>query len=86
MWSPQVNIEGHRHTGSLLIGLVDYFERHVPHVVRLPVPLDGQGCVEHIIPSLCDVMKYCPGISRSGHVAHTGGAAPHDGLPFGNSL
>ena len=29
-----VNAEGNRHNGSLLVGLMDYFERHLPHVVR----------------------------------------------------
>ena len=29
-----VNIEGRRHNGPLLIGLIDYFERHLSRVVR----------------------------------------------------
>ena len=29
-----VNIEGRRHNGPLLIGLMDYFERHLARVVR----------------------------------------------------
>ena len=29
-----VNIEGRRHNGPLLIGLMDYFERHLSRVVR----------------------------------------------------
>lgn len=29
-----VNIEGHRHNGPVLIGLMDDLERRLPHVVR----------------------------------------------------
>ena len=46
----QVNLEGHRHTGSILIGLVDYFERHVPHVVRLETLVPGPVIMTRVSP------------------------------------